>query len=337
LRGEDVQKKKRGGNDGQVDTERSLRMSEKDLGVTGQPAPPTPRIVLGERPRYVECEAGVTASLSDDGQTLYVRPEAAAQSVTPPQPPRFCVIGSPDGATAHHEVGTPVPQGWSVMGDVDDECVPRARTGKEAVEKAWEWLEKYMAHFGIRDVTHKAEVARALASYAEPAFASSRLSRTTLVETERQLAAWARVGHAVLDALESPQPLGAMGIEPEPFVKRINELKAAERTLTQIVSAQAATPSLTAPLCTRCHHPRDMHGIEQPYECEAGMRDPHPDDRCECEGFSYVPAQTVTAAASLTAEELAKILGDLGMPKGAPSLSWAKALLSLPGIKVVRE
>lgn len=39
---------------------------------------------------------------------------------------------------------------------------------------------------------------------------------------------WARVGHPIMDAIEGT-PLGSMGTDPEPFVRRIEELKAAER------------------------------------------------------------------------------------------------------------
>ncbi len=38
---------------------------------------------------------------------------------------------------------------------------------------------------------------------------------------------WARVGHPIMDAIEGT-PLGSMGTDPEPFVRRIKELKAAE-------------------------------------------------------------------------------------------------------------
>jgi hypothetical protein len=71
-------------------------MSEKDLGVTGQPAPPTPRFCLHKRTVYILDQAGSGACVEslmckDCLKRFKEVAQAAAQPLTPPQPP--CIEG----------------------------------------------------------------------------------------------------------------------------------------------------------------------------------------------------------------------------------------------------
>ena len=106
----------------------------------------------------------------------------------------------------------------------------------KAAEKRAETAEKIIKQTPSMDMIRRLEIAEEHCrnhhlELCETCIANE--SARIAAERERDIALeavgkWARVGHPIMDAIEGT-PLGSMGTDPEPFVRRIKELKEAER------------------------------------------------------------------------------------------------------------